>query len=163
MKTILIIGACGSGKTYAVTTFMKRLKTTKAKLGLIRFEHDTIQNVAVLGVYDGSTFQGSDKLSMAVMKHVEYLRVWQQNRGVTIIAEGDRFTNKTFLEAMKPTIIKLTNNGKAGRITRGSKQSDKHIQAIATRVGRIPADYSVETADEALILLNNLIQNHEQN
>ena len=125
MKTILIIGACGSGKTYAVTTFMKRLKTTKAKLGLIRFEHDTIQNVAVLGVYDGSTFQGSDKLSMAVMKHVEFLRVWQQNRGVTIIAEGDRFTNKTFLEAMKPIIIKLTNNGKAGRITRGSRQRDR--------------------------------------
>ena len=163
MKTILLIGACGSGKTHAVTTYLSGLRTHKGKLGLNRFELDASRNVCVLGVYDGTTFQGSDRLSMAVMKDIHALRQWQAKTGVTIVAEGDRFTNGTFLEAMKPTIIKLTNNGENGRRARGSKQTERQIKSIATRVSRIEAHFNVKTADDAVVLLNQLIQQNEQN
>ena len=158
-QTILLVGACGSGKTYAVTTFMQQLNTTKLKLGLIKFQCDMDKRIVVLGVYDGTTYQGSDKLSMAVMKDIGSLRLWQKQRGFTIIAEGDRFTNKTFIQTMEPTIIKLVNDGEAGRAKRGTTQSQRQIKAIATRVANINAHHHVQTGNEAATLLQRLTTN----
>jgi ABC-type dipeptide/oligopeptide/nickel transport system ATPase component len=162
VQTILLIGACGSGKTHTVLAYLRGLQTHKGKLGLNRFELDGTKNVCVLGVYDGSLFQGSDRLSMAVMKDVEALRRWQIGSGTTIVAEGDRFTNSTFIRVMKPTIIKITNNGETGRRARGSNQTQRQIKSIATRVAGIEAHFDVESSDDALNLLKQLTRNHEQ-
>ena len=99
---------------------------------------------------------------MAVMKDVEALRRWQIGSGTTIVAEGDRFTNSTFIRVMKPTIIKITNNGETGRRARGSNQTQRQIKSIATRVAGIEAHFDVESSDDALNLLKQLTRNHEQ-
>ena len=69
-KAILIIGACGSGKTWVMKQIIakKQLKLN-AKFGMIRFKTD--KELCVLGNYDGQTFEGSDRLSMAEARDFE--------------------------------------------------------------------------------------------
>jgi len=128
---------------------------TPAKVGLIRFV--TNKYISVLGKYDGSTFEGSDKLSMAVMKDCPAWEKVRDKHKMIGICEGDRFTNKTFIETCKPYIIKITDDGSEGRLKRNSSQSDRHLKAINTRVSNIKADIEVANSQEALDQIQGLI------
>ena len=162
MKTILLVGACGSGKTWVMLELIKRLQLTKErKIGLFwyRLHRDEIKHtVGVLGYYDGSTYQGSDRLSMAVMKDCDKFKTMCKQK--IIIAEGDRFTNSTFIKAFYPYIIKITGDGSRGRALRKSNQSERQIKAIQTRVNNIPADCEVPNSTIALKEVLNIIQNN---
>lgn len=153
MKTILLIGGCGSGKTYVMKQLLNNLETKIAKIGLFRFCIDESKNIAILGVYDGTTFEGSDKLSMAIMKDAQIMRKLQTSKNITIICEGDRFTNSTFIKTFEPIIIKINDKGEKGRKIRNSTQSDRHIKAIQTRVDNIKEHYLVNNSTEALELV----------
>lgn len=146
-NNILLIGNCGSGKTWVMRQLLNH-EAQYVKLGLIRGM--LYKNLLVLGVYDGSTFEGSDKLSMAVAREFELLYVFAQENRLTVVAEGDRFTNKKYLSIMKPYIIKITDDGAEGRLKRRSKQTFRHIQAISTRVRNTPFDEEVVDSKMAL-------------
>ena len=107
MKTILLIGSCGCGKTWVMKELLKIYNTKKASIGLNVFRIDEIKKIVILGVYDGSTYEGSDKLSMAIMAHSDKLKFVQNRNNLTLIAEGDRFTNSTFITKFNPIIIKI--------------------------------------------------------
>ncbi len=67
---ILIIGNCGVGKTYTIKRIISRLKLIKEeRVGLINSIEN--ENYCVAGRYDGSTFEGSDKLSMSMMTSLD--------------------------------------------------------------------------------------------
>jgi hypothetical protein len=161
MKTILLIGGCGSGKTYVMKQIINNLKIKKAKIGLFRFCIDESKNIAILGVYDGTTFEGSDKLSMAIMKDAEVMRKLQILKNFTIICEGDRFTNSTFIKIFKPIIVKINDKGENGRKLRNSKQSDRHIKAIQTRVDNINEHYLVKNSTDAFNLIKIILFNEK--
>jgi hypothetical protein len=108
------------------------------KVGKIRFHYK--DDVVLGGVYDGSLFQGSDKLSMAIMNDIEQFLSYTKNK--CLIVEGDRFTNKTFIEHANPLIIRIKGSGEAGRKKRRSKQTDRQIKSIATRVTNIVDSYN---------------------
>ncbi len=153
---ILLIGCCGSGKTWV----MKRLIEShalniKAKIGLIRFV--TNKSISVLGNYDGSIFEGSDKLSMSVMKDCTQWEKVREKHNMIGVCEGDRFTNRTFIETCKPYIIKITDDGASGREKRKSSQSERHLKSIATRVKNISADVEVQNSQAALNKIEDLI------
>lgn len=152
---ILLIGGCGSGKTWTMKQLIKfREVNTKAKFNLIRFVLN--QSLCVLGKYVGETFDGSDKLSMAVSKDFkDFFKLTEKNNW-QVICEGDRFTNKNFIETFKPLIIKITDDGKKGRIKRGSKQTEQHLKRIETRVKNISANVEVKNSSEALKLILKL-------
>lgn len=153
--TILLIGACGSGKTWVMKELIKLLKLDKlGKVGMFYYHHNT--KVYVLGKYDGTTFEGSDKLSMAVMRDMEKFKEF--SKGKVVIAEGDRFSNKTFIEAMKPTIIKITSDGEKGRRLRKSNQTTRQIQSIATRVSNISSEIEVVDSNNALKKIQSVIK-----
>ena len=155
-KAILLIGGCGSGKTWVMKNIIKTLDLTlKAKIGLVVFQ--TNKKIAVLGNYDGSMFEGSDRLSMAVMSDAPKIKTLRDKHRMTIVAEGDRFTNKTFIVALTPLIVRIRDKGEQGRITRNSNQSERHIKSIQTRVDNIAADHEVENSTEALELIKTLI------
>ena len=120
--TILLTGACGSGKTWVFKNIIDLLKTKSAKSGLIRFRIDEVKNIAIMGVYDGTTFEGSDRLSMAIMKDINILYLLKKQKNITLLAEGDRFTNSTFIEKLQPIIIKIEDDGEIGRKKRNSTQ-----------------------------------------
>lgn len=156
MKTYLLVGNCGSGKTWVMKRLIEALHlTTNAKVGLIRFKTDG--KICVLGKYDGTTFEGSDKLSMSVAKDFQLLQRVAKQKQLTLIAEGDRFMNKRFIETCDPYVIKILDNGAAGRQKRGTTQSERQLKSISTRVKNIQEDATVENSTEALNKLLELI------
>jgi len=139
---ILIIGNCGVGKTWVMKQLIKQHNTNfRGQLGLFKFHYN--ENVMVVGKYDGSTFEGSDKLSMAVMKDIDTFKTWCDTRSGIIIAEGDRFMNKRYIEIMKPLIIQIQGSGEEGRELRGSEQTSRHLKAINTRVSNIAEGFGI--------------------
>jgi GTPase SAR1 family protein len=158
INTILLIGACGSGKTWVMNELLKNvLDTKKAKVGLNSFRIDEIKKVLILGIYDGTTFEGSDKLSMGVMADVDKLKAIQGKHNLTIIAEGDRFTNATFIKKFNPFIIKISDLGEVGRLKRNSSQSERHIKSILTRVTNIKENILVNNSSDALEIIKKIL------
>ena len=150
---ILIIGNCGVGKTYVMTKLIELLNCNKKnKLGLMNY--NTNGNINIVGNYDGSTFQGSDKLSMSVMTDVEnYLR---NVKGINIF-EGDRFMNSKFITKAKPFIFKIKGSGKQGRKLRSSQQTERQIKSISTRVSNINSDAEMPNSQTLLIILKSAL------
>jgi hypothetical protein len=148
---VLIIGSCGVGKTWV----MKQLLTKQDKLfklGKINFHENKI---IIVGKYVGSTFDGSDKLSMSAITDIE--KVIKYAKRKTTIWEGDRFMNKTFLQKANPTILKIKGDGKEGRAKRGSQQTERQIKSINTRVGNITPNFVFENSTECLNYIKKLI------
>tara|TARA_R100001594_G_scaffold150623_1_gene212830 strand:- start:22620 stop:23135 length:516 start_codon:yes stop_codon:yes gene_type:complete len=138
MNSLLIIGECGVGKTWVCANAVKELKLKKkAQIGKIKFHHNDA--IILAGVYDGSVFQGTDRLSMSIMSDIDLFLNYTE--GKTLIAEGDRFTNSTFIKKANPTIFRILGDGLEGRKKRGTKQSERQIKSIATRVNNISSSY----------------------
>lgn len=145
MNNILIIGCCGVGKTWVMKNLLTQ-NDKKYKLGKIYFHEN--EKMIIIGKYDGSVFQGSDRLSMSAITDIEKIFKYANNK--LTIWEGDRFMNKTFLAKGKPFIIKIKGDGAEGRKKRGSEQSARQIKSIQTRVLNIKEDLIVENSMECL-------------
>lgn len=143
---ILVIGECGVGKTWVMKQLLK--DCVAYKLGMYRFQEN--QDSIIVGKYDGSTFEGSDKLSMAVMKDLDKMLLYIKTKNKTAVFEGDRFMNKTFITKAKPHIVRITGDGQEGRKKRGSKQTERQIKTIKTRVSNIQNNYTVNNSTECL-------------
>jgi hypothetical protein len=155
--TILLIGACGSGKTWVMKQLINDDQWVKAKIGLFRFNLNQRKRIAVMGVYDGTTFEGSDRLSMGLMKDINLLLQSKIKNKLTIVCEGDRFTNSTFIDKLKPIIIKIEDDGELGRKIRNSNQSERHIKSIKTRISNIKETHLVASSSEALGLIKKIL------
>ncbi|MES2287291.1 MAG: hypothetical protein V4547_16485 [Bacteroidota bacterium] len=142
--TILIVGDCGSGKTWVMKQLIEKYKLSlKRNLGTLHYV--TNNKINLLGKYDEEhTFSGSDRLSMSVMLDVP--QYYKLNADLITVAEGDRFTNKNFIEAGKAFIIRIEDNGSEGRKKRGSTQTDRHIKSIHTRVRNIEPNLVVQNS-----------------
>ena len=151
---ILLIGMCGTGKTWVMEKLIQYyVLSHRKKIGKIYYHTDN--RIIVVGKYDGSMYQGSDKLSMSVMTDVDAFI--QNSAGKIIVAEGDRFTNGKFIAKANPTVIKITDDGVVGRLKRNSSQSERHLKSMQTRVSNIIADQNVINSIEALELIKKLI------
>lgn len=156
---ILIIGNCGVGKTWVMKKLIEQHNMNfRGKLGMFKFHYN--EDIAIVGKYDGSTFEGSDKLSMAVMRDVDTFKTWCDERSGIVVAEGDRFMNKKYIDKMNPLIIQIQGNGEAGRIMRKSEQTERHLKAINTRVSNISNEFGivkVYDSNHCLKLINKQI------
>lgn len=138
MKVFLLIGACGSGKTWVMQEIMKHFNLDKpGKVGMFYYHRN--YKLMCLGKYDGSKFQGSDRLSMAIMRDVPDFKEYIIKNKMVVVCEGDRFMNDTFISAMRPniTIIAITDDGSKGRKKRKSTQTERQIKSIQTRVCKL--------------------------
>lgn len=152
MNIYLIVGDCGTGKTWVMKSLISRFSLNqKEKIGLYSFVHDD-KKIAVLGVYDGSTFEGSDRLSMGIMADNEKVKD-VLNSYSFVIAEGDRFTNSKFVSFFKPKILKICGDGSDGRKKRGSSQSQRQLKSISTRVKNIPENFTFSNSDRCFDFL----------
>lgn len=159
-RIILLIGVQGSGKTWVFQQLINQYRCQqKKKLGTIKYH--TNGWLVVVGKYDKSMFQGSDKLSMSVMS--DYLAFNQFNQDKVILLEGDRFTNSKVInnDGYKPLVIKITDDGSKGRELRGSNQSEMVIKRMQTRVNNINADVEVENSDKALEYIVGILNQQE--
>jgi len=147
---ILIIGECGVGKTWVMKNLLKESKGFK--LGMFYFNET--QKKIIIGKYDNTTFEGSDKLSMSVMQQLNNMLNYINKKNKLAVFEGDRFMNKNFINKAKPYIIKIKGDGAGGRLQRGSKQTDRQIKSIKTRVNNIKANIEVNNSNECLKIIN---------
>jgi hypothetical protein len=154
-QRILIVGRPGTGKTWVMKELIKLYQCGRRQR-IKRFWWHTNDEVYVVGKYDGTTFEGSDRFSLAVMMDLDQFLEYTENK-ITIF-EGDRFMNGTFIGKAKPTIIKVLGDGKEGREKRGSNQTETHLKKMQTRVANIEAHYEVNDSGEALSLINELIK-----
>lgn len=146
-NNILIVGNCGSGKTWVMKRLITYLRAYK-RLKIGKFYYHSNGRVNIVGKYDNTMFAGSDRLSMSVLTDLDaYLLANEQYINVY---EGDRFTNSTFISKAKPFIIKILDDGSFGRKMRGSTQTERHIKAITTRVSNINANLEVPDSGKAL-------------
>lgn len=160
VRIILLIGVQGTGKTWVFKQLIERyLCNSKKKIGTIRYH--TNGELVIAGKYDNSMFEGSDKLSMAVMS--DYDLFMQLNEHNIILLEGDRFTNSKVIEneLYPPFVIRINNDGEWGRAYRGSNQSKSVIQRMQTRVNNITPHMEVTDSNEALKIITNLIDQYE--
>lgn len=114
-------------------------------------------NIIVLGKYDGTVFEGGDRLSMGVMSSNNQVKEIFKDK--IVISEGDRFTNSTFISFFNPVIIKIKGDGAWGRKNRGSQQTERHIKSITSRVNNILPDITVNNSEEAFNTLVKQILN----
>lgn len=102
-----IAGVPASGKTTIVRTLIEKLLPAPEEIRYGKLRGIKQRNVEVLGVYDGSKFDGTDRLPMDVINDaIEYI---QNTRKLSpprvFIVEGDRLLNKRFLNAVAAKII----------------------------------------------------------
>ena len=161
MKTILLVGNCGSGKTWVMKQLLKKLNSKRAKMKQCFFNIDEEKKIVVLGVYDNTIFEGSDRLSMSVSQDFESLRKIQKEKNWIVIAEGQRFSNKNFIETFNPYIIKIKDTGEKGIKNRNSNQTERHLKSISTLVKNIKENYLVEDSNNALFLINKILENEK--
>ena len=158
MNVLLIMGQCGSGKTWVMKQLIKKLSIDSlGKAGMVLYHRN--EKVAILGKYDGTTFEGSDRLSMAVMKDIPLAIKTLTGKVKWVVAEGDRFTNKNFIPHAK-YIIHIKDDGSKGRAIRGSSQTERQLKSIATRVSNLStlATHSVPNSSKALTTILSIIK-----
>ena len=154
---ILIVGECGVGKTWVMSQLLKEQEAKTHKLGKFLF-HETLDYI-VIGKYDGSVFQGSDRLSMSVMTDLDKMLRYVHSLDKIAVFEGDRFMNKNFIKKAKPLIIKILGDGKGGRFKRGSNQTERQLKTIKTRVSNIKNNIETANSNECL----QIIKSYENN
>ena len=157
-KNILIVGICGVGKTWLMKSLIKEFKCDEMKqVKLVRYNSSESGEINIVGKYDGSMFEGSDKLSMSVSTSVDqYLEETSDNK--FNVFEGDRFSNGKFIDKVKPIVLKILGDGSEGRENRGSSQSERQIKSITTRVGNINADMEFENSTECYNFINSYLK-----
>jgi hypothetical protein len=156
MTHYLIIGNCGVGKTYVLRKLLSNMPENKPqKLGQVFF-HEA-GDVGILGKYVGGVFDGSDRLSMSVAADFPKLHRYAKANHVTLIGEGDRFMNKTFIGLFAPVVLHIQGTGEEGRARRGSAQTERQLKSIATRVSNIQAHYKFKDSEACYQFLKQAI------
>lgn len=164
VNKVLLIGRQGTGKTWVMKTIIERFKCERRqKIKTLYFHQSEVadgeKSIIVAGKYDGSPFEGTDRLSLGVMK--DYPLFLYYSEPYFVLLEGDRFTNYTVLDKHeRPYVIKITDDGAEGRAKRGIKQSETALKRIKSRVENISADLNVKDSNEALEVITELINDY---
>ena len=158
-KVIAIGGVPASGKTTLMNALRGKLEyKTNFKFGKLVGECYN-NNVFLLGIYDEKLFSGTDRLSMAVqpdaVKFLKKLKSMPEN--YTVIFEGDRLFNQSFIEEIKKIanyslymLVALPVNVDQRHIDRNDTQTETFKKSRKTKLQNIFNAYVKE-----LVLLNN--------
>lgn len=148
-KTIYLAGVPASGKSTLFKMIRKQLfeGAQEFKEGKCR----GIENGAykMLGVFDGSTFEGTDKLSMTVIGDaIDYVKKLQEDKDRHVVfVEGDRLFNYRFLSETRARLLLIDASEqvlKARHIERGDTQTDTFLRSRRSKVENFVAKYNVQ-------------------
>ncbi len=152
-KVIFIAGVPASGKT----TLFKRIRETLF-VNHTDFKHGKARGVQsddgrfkMLGVFDGSTFEGTDRLSMTVIGDaINYIKsLEQQPMRSVVFVEGDRLFNFRFLQETRASLILLDAAPEVlaqRHKERGDNQTETFLQSRRTKVENFATKYRIGRA-----------------
>lgn len=139
VKVFFVAGVPACGKT----TLFKRIREElfadckEFKDGKVRGIE--ANNYKMLGVFDGSLFEGTDKLSMTVINdaicYIDRLRLAKEK--YVVFVEGDRLFNHRFISETKATLLLLDANEKVLRnrhLIREDVQNDTFLRSRRSKV-----------------------------
>lgn len=114
----------------------------------------------MLGVFDGSTFEGTDKLSMAVINDaIRYIKGLQQDKAKTVVfVEGDRLFNYRFLSETRALLMIIDADEqvlKARHKGRGDTQTEAFLRSRRSKLENFIRKYKIRRN------WNNTLQDQE--
>lgn len=128
----------------------KKEQDEEVKEGLVIYHRFPQQKVIVLGRYDGSTFDGTDRMSKGVgPKFREWLSANKEDlEGWTILGEGERFSNQPNLDAMfenadmELVCVSVGEEELNKRhAKRGEEQNESWRKGMSTRISNLCKKY----------------------
>lgn len=149
VKTILLAGVPASGKSTIFREvrdilFDIQIPFKYKKLRGIRNENGRIQ---MLGVFDNSKHEGTDKLSMTVIDDaLEYIRNLEPGVKKVVLLEGDRLLNERFIDETKAEVIIIEASKYTllkRHIERKDNQPETFLKRCETKVRNIQQKYGV--------------------
>ena len=137
-KVIAIGGEPGTGKTKLVKDIMNDFTLTPFSYGYVKGLYDEYKKVYFIGVFDGSIFDGTDRLSRKAI--TDFTKFLDYADGI-VVFEGDTlFNNKLLL--MNYPFIKLvltaSNEVRGIRLQlKGNNQAEGYINKKITKLNNI--------------------------
>lgn len=115
----------------------------------------------MLGVFDGTTFEGTDKLSMTVIDDaIEFVKQQMDSEQKSVVfVEGDRLFNIRFLKETKALLLLIDANErilKARHIERGDNQTETFLKSRRSKVENFISKYKAQR------IWNNTLQDQER-
>lgn len=147
-KVLYIAGVPASGKT----TLFRRIRQSLFRTYKV-FKYNSVRGInsgslVMLGVFDNSEFEGTDKLSMTVIddaiEYIEYLD--RQERDCIVFIEGDRLFNDRFLTSVNANIILLDCSPEVLDIrhkVRKDGQNDIFLKSRRTKIENFAKKYCI--------------------
>lgn len=149
-KVIFVAGVPASGKTTLFKGIRERFfsRSIEFRQGKARGVQSEDGRFKMLGVFDGSTFEGTDRLSMTVIDDaISYIK--EQKERTVIFIEGDRLFNFRFLNEVRASVILidalpeiLAERHKA----RGDNQTETFLQSRRSKVENFARKYNIRRA-----------------
>lgn len=150
VKVIYIAGVPASGKSSLMKLVRDNLlaDSKEFKHGLCRGIESRDGKYKMLGVFDGSLFEGTDKLGMTVINDaLQYIGVLQAAGSKTVVfVEGDRLFNIRFLSKTHALLLVIDANEavlKWRHIERGDTQTETFLKSRRSKVENFIARYKV--------------------
>ncbi len=115
----------------------------------------------MLGVFDETTFEGTDKLSMTVIDDaIEFVKQQMDSEQKSVVfVEGDRLFNIRFLKETKALLLLIDANErilKARHIERGDNQTETFLKSRRSKVENFISKYKAQR------IWNNTLQDQER-
>jgi dephospho-CoA kinase len=167
VKIIAIGGEPGAGKTTFMREIIKRTNVEPKYNEYKLVPYLQKDNIYILGKYEEGTFQGTDRMSMAVQPAaVSFLDTLPENS--VVLYEGDRLFNNSFLEHcdnkfdLRIIYLKTSKEVRVQRCKdRGSEQNDTWLAGRETKVNNILSNLTFFLKIQSLP--NNTIEEQENN
>lgn len=144
-KVIYIAGVPASGKTTLFKRIRQELFTSSEEVKHGKCRAIKSDNYIMLGVFDGSTFEGTDRLSMAVIDDaIDYIQHLDDSK--VVFVEGDRLFNFRFLQAVRAKIILLDAHPdvlKQRHQERGDNQTATFLQSRRTKLENFASKHRI--------------------
>ncbi len=151
VKVIYIAGVPACGKS----TLFKKIRSclfegaTEFREGKCRGIESPDGKFKMLGVFDGSLFEGTDKLSMTVIDDaIDYIKKLDADAGRHVVfVEGDRLFNYRFITETKALLLLLDANERvleARHIERGDTQTETFLKSRRSKVDNFASKYNIK-------------------